>query len=91
MLPTPAKDQSDSPKEESPFRCIHSVGFPHLLQQLGVTLLVTSYQAGKLMAVRNLEGRINTLLRSFPGPMGLAIDGQRRIALGTRKIGRAHV
>jgi uncharacterized protein (TIGR03032 family) len=85
MLPTPAKaDPSDSPKEESPFRCVHSVGFPHLLQQLGVTVLVTSYQAGKLMAVRNLEGRINTLLRSFPGPMGLAIDGQRRLALGTR-------
>lgn len=82
MYPTPP--EGDPPKEDSPFRCVHSLGFPHLLEQLGISLLVTSYQAGKLMAVRSLEGRINTLLRSFPGPMGLAVEGLRRVALGTR-------
>jgi uncharacterized protein (TIGR03032 family) len=68
---------------ESPFRSVHSPGFAGLLETLGVTLLVTTYQAGKLMAVRGHEGRISTLLRSFERPMGLAVRGGQ-IALGTR-------
>ncbi len=68
---------------ESPFRSLNSPGFAGLLETLGISLLVTTYQAGKLMAVRGQGGRVSTLLRSFERPMGLAVHGQD-FALGTR-------
>src|SRR5262249_43565492 len=46
--------------------------------------LVTTYQAGKLMAVRAQGGRIATLLRTFERPMGLAVREPGQFALGTR-------
>jgi uncharacterized protein (TIGR03032 family) len=69
---------------ESPFRSVNSPGFAGLLESLGITLLVTTYQAGKLMAIRAHDGRISTLLRGFERPMGLAVRGPWEIALGTR-------
>jgi uncharacterized protein (TIGR03032 family) len=72
-----------APADENPFRYVHSTEFADLLSQLGVSLFVSTYQAGKLVVVRAAEGRISTLLRSFEQPMGLAVD-QRRLAVGTR-------
>ena len=77
--PVPAVNDSDSP-----FRSVNSSGFAGLLEDLGITLLVTTYQAGKIMAVRGHEGRVSTLLRGFERPMGLAVRGTRQLALGTR-------
>lgn len=51
-------------------------------------LLLTTYQAGKLIAVRARDGKVSTLLRSFERPMGLALD-RDQIALGTRAVVRA--
>jgi uncharacterized protein (TIGR03032 family) len=57
---------------------------PALLRQLGASLLVTTYQAGKLVMVRNEGDHLNTHFRSFQSPMGLALtDGGRRLAVGT--------
>src|SRR5436190_381267 len=72
------------PAPDYPFRSVNSPGFAGLLESLGVTLLVTTYQAGKLMAVRGREGRVSTLLRGFERPMGLAVRGPWQLALGTR-------
>src|SRR5436309_13763703 len=69
---------------ECPFRSMSSPGFAGLLESLGITLLVTTYQAGKLMAVRGRDGRVSTLLRGFDRPMGLAVHGPWQFALGTR-------
>ena len=57
--------------------------FAPLLNRLGVSLLVTTYQANKLLVLRERLGGVSILVRSFERPMGLAVDG-RRIALGTR-------
>ena len=57
--------------------------FAPLLRQLNVSLLVTTYQANKLLIVRAAGGGLSTLVRTFDRPMGLAVDG-RRLALGTR-------
>jgi uncharacterized protein (TIGR03032 family) len=57
--------------------------FAPLLQQLNISLLVTTYQANKLLVVRATQGGLSTLVRTFERPMGLAVDG-RRMALGTR-------
>jgi uncharacterized protein (TIGR03032 family) len=54
-----------------------------LLGELGLSQLVTTYQAGKLVVLRqNDEGTLNTHFRPFPRPMGLAVAGDR-LAVGT--------
>src|SRR5262245_4878263 len=65
------------------FHFTQTDGFVDLLGRLGVTLLVTTYQANKLLAVRADRGGLSTLVRTFERPMGLAADA-RRLALGTR-------
>ncbi len=57
--------------------------FVALLDQLGGSLLVTTYQAQQLLALRADGGGISMLVRTFDKPMGLAVD-PRRLALGTR-------
>jgi len=54
-----------------------------LLHQLGAALLVSTYQANKLLVVRAAGGGLSTLVRTFDRPMGLATDS-RRLAVGTR-------
>jgi uncharacterized protein (TIGR03032 family) len=72
---------SDPPAPE-PLRSVHTPNFPGLLRELGISLLVTTYQAGKLVVLRAEEDHINTHFRNFPNPMGLAVGGNR-LALGT--------
>ena len=65
-------------------RAVHSTNFPGLLRQLDASLLVTTYQAGKLVLVRDEGDHLNTHYRAFRSPMGLALaDGGARLALGT--------
>jgi uncharacterized protein (TIGR03032 family) len=69
--------------EPPPLRSVHTSNFGPLLGELGLSLAVTTYQAGKLVVLRqNDEGTLNTHFRTFPRPMGLAVDGDR-LALGT--------
>ncbi|HJT32677.1 MAG TPA: TIGR03032 family protein [Pirellulales bacterium] len=65
------------------FHYSQSDSFVALLQQLGASLLVTTYQANKLLVIRAAQGGLSTLVRTFDQPMGLALAG-RRLALGTR-------
>lgn len=57
--------------------------FVDVLQQLGASLVVSTYQANKLLAVRAQGRGLSVLVRTFDRPMGIAAD-TRRIALGTR-------
>lgn len=66
------------------FRYTQTDSFVELLNQLGASLLVSTYQANKLLAVRASGTGLSTLVRTFDKPMGLAVDGGR-LALGTRK------
>jgi uncharacterized protein (TIGR03032 family) len=83
-------DNSTSPIDEttppeattSPLRSVHTTSFPAILDQLGASLAVTTYQAGKLVLLRSDGGLINTHFRAFNKPMGLAV-GQGRLAIGT--------
>src|SRR5437660_428073 len=65
------------------FHYTQTDSFVALLHQLGASLLVSTYQANKLLVVRAAGGGLSTLVRSFERPMGLAADN-RRLALGTR-------
>jgi uncharacterized protein (TIGR03032 family) len=54
------------------------------LRRLGASLLVTTYQAGKLVMVRDEGDHLNTHYRTFQSPMGLALaGGGARLAIGT--------
>ena len=68
--------------ELPPLRSVHTENFPAILQELGISLLVTTYQAGKLVLLRPDQGILNTHFRTFPSPMGLAVDSER-LAIGT--------
>ncbi len=69
---------------EKPFRSVNSVGLADLLEANSISLVVSTYQAGKLMAIRGSQGKISTLLRTFDRPMGLAVRDNRDLALGIR-------
>ena len=74
---------TDSTTAAPPLRSVHTTNFGPLLGELGLSLLVTTYQAGKLVVLRqNDEGTLNTHFRTFSRPMGLAVAGDR-LALGT--------
>ena len=70
-------------EDPTPLRAVHTTNFPTLLRQLGVSLLVTTYQAGKLVLVREEGDHLNTHFRAFQAPMGMALAGDR-MAVGTR-------
>src|SRR6185369_4560897 len=87
----PVKPGDESTPSASPaapaaveFRYTQTDGFVELLYRLGASLLVSTYQANKLLAVRADGGGLSTLVRSFDKPMGLAAAAGR-LALGTRK------
>jgi uncharacterized protein (TIGR03032 family) len=75
----------DRPRTEdpAPLRAVHTPNFPALLRQLGASLLVTTYQAGKLVVVRDEGDHLNTHFRAFQAPMGMALAGDR-LAVGTK-------
>lgn len=61
---------------------VHTTNFPDILTQLGISLVVSTYQAGKLIVLRADNNTINTHFRTFDRPMGLAVDSEK-LALGT--------
>jgi Domain of unknown function (DUF4915) len=72
------------PEGPGPLRAVHTPNFPALLRQLGASLLITTYQAGKLVMLRDEGDHLNTHFRAFKAPMGLALaDGGARLAIGT--------
>src|SRR5207249_2751608 len=65
------------------FRYTQTESFVALLRQLGVSLLVSTYQANKLLVARAAAAGLSMLVRTFERPMGLAADA-KRLAIGTR-------
>jgi uncharacterized protein (TIGR03032 family) len=87
MTPTWTQPPTDAPAlpanpDAPPLRSLHTASFPALLQELGLSVLVTTYQAGKLVVLRADGDVLNTHFRGFHVPMGLAVQGGR-LALGT--------
>ncbi len=78
-------DPQPRPPEGRPetIRCDVSTSFPGWLQAAGGSIVLTTYQAGKV-GIIGWDGRQVTLLfRDFPKPMGLDVDGPR-LLLATR-------
>lgn len=71
-------------EKEAGFSSTHTGSFPELLRRLGMTLVVTTYQSGRLILLRADDGKLNTHFRIFESPMGLAVSGSRMV-IGTRR------
>jgi uncharacterized protein (TIGR03032 family) len=69
-------------KPDSPFALQVTPGLPSLLRELELSLLVSTYQAGKVIVVSADGERLVQLPRTFDTPMGLALEGDR-LAIAT--------
>src|SRR6516164_7220669 len=82
-----SRDLSRAAPEAAPtavaFHYMQTDNFVALLHQLGASLLVSTYQANKLLVVRAAGNGLSTLVRTFDQPMGLAADA-RGMTIGTR-------
>ena len=65
----------DSSPGLAPFSCTYTSHVPEILQRLGCTIAITTYQAGKLVLISAQdENTLVQLPRTFDKPMGIAED-----------------
>lgn len=75
------------PPPDQPLRSVHTSNLPEILTHFGVSVMVTTYQAGRLVILRAQQPAgsdasvLNTHFRSFDKPMGLAL-ADNRLAVG---------
>ncbi len=75
---------------EHPMGSVHTPSVPELLGKTGLSLLMSTYQSGKMVTLREMDGGLNTHFTPFPRPMGIAWrpggaqGGAAALALGTR-------
>jgi len=72
--------------EGAPLRSVHTANLPALLERLHISLVVSTYQAGKAIVVRNDGGALNTHFRTFGKPMGIAADHTRLTIGGANTV-----
>src|SRR4051794_39792467 len=68
---TPPEPKDAPPTREIRHEYTHSL--PTLLSQLGVSLLVSTYQAGKVAAIGVADGELTLSYHNFERAMGLAV------------------
>jgi uncharacterized protein (TIGR03032 family) len=81
--PPPTEPAATEPSEQELFGSQHTGSFRALLQAARASLLVTTYQAGRVVMVRDGGDSLNSHFRALPTPMGVAYNG-RDLAIGTR-------
>lgn len=59
----------------------HSPGLPEVLERAGCSLLVSTYQAGQVVAIGVADGQLNLAFRRFEKAMGIAV-GADEVAVG---------
>ena len=74
---------STLPDPLPPFSCTHTPNIPALLVELNCSLIISTYQAGKVILLSAFGEGLVQLPRNFNKPMGLAAAGSR-LADGVR-------
>ena len=74
---------ANAPPAPVEFRYTQTESFVSLLAELRASLLISTYQANKLLVARATASGLSMLVRNFDRPMGMAVDSSR-LALGTR-------
>jgi len=80
---------TNSPDDPAPDRTIavnfeYTPALPEILKHLNAALLITTYQAGKLLVLSVREGKLAISFLDYDQPMGIAVAPDR-IAVGTRR------
>ena len=73
-----------------PLASVHTASFPSILRTLGVSLVVSTYQAGQLVFLRADGDQLNTHFRPFQRPMGVAVAGGRLAVGAARQVWEFH-
>jgi uncharacterized protein (TIGR03032 family) len=66
------------------------IDFPGLLDQLGISLLITTYHTNKVVFLRTSGGVLNAHFRDLGAPMGVALHGDRLAVGGPFSIWEFH-
>jgi len=69
--------EKTDPSKLPPFAYSTSPEFPDLLDQLNISLVISTYQAGKLMFISSDGDTIKLLPRNLEQPMGIALKGNK--------------
>jgi uncharacterized protein (TIGR03032 family) len=77
---------------QHPMGSVHTSSVPELLGKTGFSLLMSTYQSGKMVTLREMDGVLNTHFTPFPRPMGIAwrpngpggTTGAGALSIGTR-------
>ncbi|MCX7070837.1 MAG: TIGR03032 family protein [Gammaproteobacteria bacterium] len=77
---------SDRHAAHAALSSVHTANLPALFAQLGISLVVSTYQAGKLILVRADGDALNTHFRPFVKPMGIAVDRSRMSVGGANAV-----
>jgi uncharacterized protein (TIGR03032 family) len=64
----------------------HSDSLPRVLSEAGCSLLISTYQAGQLVAVGVADGELTFSFRRFDRAMGVAVGADRIAVAGERQI-----
>lgn len=67
----------------NPFSAIHSPNMPEFLEKLGGTIMLTTYQTGKVIMLSSKDEKISQLVRDFERPMGVSFH-ENMMALALR-------
>jgi uncharacterized protein (TIGR03032 family) len=73
-------------EEKLDLRSVHTANLPGLFDRLGISLIVSTYQAGKAIIVRSDNGTLNTHFRGFAKPMGITAQSNRLTIGGAKTV-----
>ncbi|MBN1927154.1 MAG: TIGR03032 family protein [Prolixibacteraceae bacterium] len=71
----------ETKENEKNLNSVFTSNLPGILQQLNISLIVSTYQCGKVLLIRRQDNTINTHFRNFNRPMGIAVK-PNRISIG---------
>ena len=77
-------DHSEANEAWREVRYEYTPNLPEILAHLHASLLVTTYQAGKLLVLGTCDGHLTISFSSYEQAMGLAADSDR-LAIGSRR------
>lgn len=60
----------------NPFSARYSPEFPKVLEELDGTIILTTYQTGKVIFLSTKDGKLTQLVREFDRPMGVSFHGE---------------
>lgn len=83
MNQPPEDDEITEPKLRE-VKYEYTPRLPEILTHLNASILVTTYQAGKLLVLGAHQGKLTISFLDYDQPMGLAVS-PKRIAIGTRR------